>query len=92
MDPHSIDPARHYPIQKTDDYILGRCYESAQKIYTPAVHSRAVCRIAWHAGEPLLRARVALGGYFMEVASWEQAHGCAANEETLLISIATRCR
>ena len=30
MDPHSVDPARHYPIQKTDDYIRGRCYESAK--------------------------------------------------------------
>ena len=85
MDPHSIDPARHYPIQKGDDYVRGRCYESAQKIYTPAVHPR----------EPFLSSRgmrtspfyereVALGGYFMEVAGWERAHGYAANEATLL--------
>ena len=85
MDPHSIDPARHYPIQKGDDYVRGRCYESAQKIYTPAVHPR----------EPFLSSRgmrtspfyereVALGGYFMEVAGWERAHGYAANEASLL--------
>ncbi|GIR82275.1 MAG: hypothetical protein CM15mP84_00230 [Cellvibrionales bacterium] len=35
MDPHSIDPARHYPIQLTDEFIRNRSYEIAQKIYTP---------------------------------------------------------
>lgn len=38
MDPHSIDIARHYPLQKTPDYVYNRCYETAKKIYTPAVH------------------------------------------------------
>jgi glycine/D-amino acid oxidase-like deaminating enzyme len=35
MDPHGIDPARHYPIQLTDEFIRNRTYEIAQKIYTP---------------------------------------------------------
>ena len=85
MDPHSIDPARHYPIQKTDEYIRGHCYESSQKIYTPAVHPREP--FATSRGmrvSPFYEREVALGGYFMEVAGWERAHGYAANEATLL--------
>src|SRR3546814_16740890 len=31
-----------------------------------------------------------LGGYFMEIAGWERAHGYAANEETLLDKYANR--
>ena len=85
MDSHNVDPARHYPIQLTPEYVRNRSYEIAQKIYTPGVHPR----------EPFLSSRglrtspfyereVALGGYFMEVAGWERAHGYAANEATLL--------
>ncbi|SNC65905.1 Glycine cleavage system T protein (aminomethyltransferase) [Marinobacter sp. es.048] len=85
MDPHSIDIARHYPLQKTPDFVYNRCYETAKKIYTPAVHPR----------EPYLTGRkmrtspfylreVGLGAYFMEAAGWERAHGYAANESTLL--------
>jgi glycine cleavage system aminomethyltransferase T len=33
---------------------------------------------------PFYEREVALGGYFMEVAGWERAHGYAANEATLL--------
>ena len=40
MDINSIDIARYYPMQKTPEYIRGRCYESAFKIYNPAVHNR----------------------------------------------------
>ncbi len=85
MDSHNVDPARHYPIQLTPEYVRNRSYEIAQKIYTPGVHPR----------EPYLSSRglrtspfyereVALGGYFMEVAGWERAHGYASNEATLL--------
>ena len=86
MDSHNVDPARHYPIQLTPEYVRNRSYEIAQKIYTPGVHPR----------EPYLSSRglrtspfyereVALGGYFMEVAGWERAHGYASNEATLLV-------
>ncbi|MDX1757510.1 MAG: FAD-dependent oxidoreductase [Marinobacter sp.] len=85
MDPHSVDIARFYPPQKTRGYVYDRCYETAKKIYTPAVHPR----------EPYLSGRrlrtspfypreVELGGYFMEAAGWERAHGYQANEATLL--------
>ena len=57
MDPHSVDSARHYPIQKGDDYVRSRCYESAQKIYTPAVHPpRTLRHVSGHARQPVLRA------------------------------------
>ena len=85
MDPHSVDPARHYPIQLTDEFIRNRSYEIAQKIYTPAVHPREP--YASSRGlrtSPFYEREVALGGYFMEVAGWERAHGYAANETTLL--------
>ena len=85
MDPHSVDPARHYPIQLTDEFIRNRSYEIAQKIYTPAVHPREP--YASSRGlrtSPFYEREVALGGYFMEVAGWERAHGYAANEATLL--------
>jgi glycine/D-amino acid oxidase-like deaminating enzyme len=35
MDSHNVDPARHYPIQLTPEYVRNRSYEIAQKIYTP---------------------------------------------------------
>ncbi len=85
MDPHGVDPARHYPIQLTDEFIRNRSYEIAQKIYTPAVHPRepyASSRVL--RTSPFYEREVALGGYFMEVAGWERAHGYAANEATLL--------
>lgn len=85
MDPHSVDITRHYPVQKRSQYVYDRCYEVAKKIYNPAVHPR----------EPYLNGRrlrtspfypreVELGGYFMEAAGWERAHGYSANEATLL--------
>jgi glycine cleavage system aminomethyltransferase T/glycine/D-amino acid oxidase-like deaminating enzyme len=85
MDPHGIDIARFYPEQKDDDYVYGRCREIAQKIYTPAVHPRepyATGRDRYKS--PFYEREVELGGYFMEIAGWERAHGYAANESTLL--------
>lgn len=85
MDPHSIDIARFYPDQKDDDYVYGRCGEIAQKIYTPAVHPRepfATGRNLYVS--PFYQREVELGGYFMEIAGWERAHGYRSNEATLL--------
>ena len=84
MDIHSIDVARYYPIQKTPSYIHDRCYETAFKIYNPAVHSRE----PYSKGRNLRRSpfwsrEQELGGYFMELAGWERAHGYASNEHLL---------
>lgn len=84
MDINSIDIARYYPMQKTPEYIRGRCYESAFKIYNPAVHNRE----PYTQGRGLRRSpfwqrEQELGGYFMELAGWERAHGYAANERLL---------
>jgi glycine cleavage system aminomethyltransferase T len=84
MDIHSIDVARYYPIQKTPTYIYDRCYETAFKIYNPAVHSRE----PYSKGRNLRRSpfwsrEQELGGYFMELAGWERAHGYSSNEHLL---------
>jgi glycine cleavage system aminomethyltransferase T/glycine/D-amino acid oxidase-like deaminating enzyme len=84
VDIHGIDVARYYPIQKTPSYIYHRCYETAFKIYNPAVHSRE----PYTKGRNLRRSpfwprEQELGGYFMELAGWERAHGYAANEHLL---------
>ena len=84
MDIHSIDVARYYPVQKTPSYIYDRCYETAFKIYNPAVHSRE----PYSKGRNLRRSpfwprEQELGGYFMELAGWERAHGYASNEHLL---------
>jgi len=84
VDIHSIDVARYYPLQKTPSYIHGRCYETAFKIYNPAVHTRE----PYTQGRNLRRSpfwprEQALGGYFMELAGWERAHGYASNEHLL---------
>ncbi len=81
MDIHSVDIARFYPIQKTPTYVYGRCKETAAKIYTPPVHDRE----PYATGRNLRRSpfwprEQELGGYFMEAAGWERAHGYAANE------------
>lgn len=84
VDPHGIDIARFYPIQKSRAYIQARCGESARKIYTPPVHPREP-----YAGGRDLRhsafypREVELGAYFLEAAGWERAHGYAANETRL---------
>ena len=38
FDHSSIDVARYYPFQQKEDYINDRCFETAFKIYNPAVH------------------------------------------------------
>jgi glycine cleavage system aminomethyltransferase T/glycine/D-amino acid oxidase-like deaminating enzyme len=84
VDIHGIDVARYYPIQKTPSYIYDRCYETAFKIYNPAVHNRE----PYSKGRNLRRSpfwsrEQELGGYFMELAGWERAHGYASNEPLL---------
>lgn len=84
IDPSGIDIARFYDVQKTPHYVYGRGYENAQKIYNPAVHPRE----PYANGRNLRRSpfwprEVELGGYFMEAAGWERAHGYAANEHLL---------
>ncbi len=84
MDFNGIDNARHYPIQKTPSYIYGRCYESAFKIYNPAVHSREPYTLGRNLRRsPFWAREQELGGYFMELAGWERAHGYASNEHLL---------
>ncbi|MHA7880532.1 MAG: GcvT family protein [Saccharospirillum sp.] len=84
IDHHSIDVARFYPIQKTEHYIWERCYESAFKVYNPPVHSREPYTAARGLRRsPFWAREEALGGHFMELASWERAHGYAANEPLL---------
>jgi glycine cleavage system aminomethyltransferase T/glycine/D-amino acid oxidase-like deaminating enzyme len=84
VDIHGIDIARYYPVQKTPSYIYDRCYETAFKIYNPAVHNRE----PYSKGRGLRRSpfwsrEQELGGYFMELAGWERAHGYASNEHLL---------
>jgi len=83
-DINGIDVARFYPVQKTATYIHDRCYESAFKIYNPAVHTRE----PYTKGRGIRRSPFwprerELGGYFMELAGWERAHGYASNEHLL---------
>ncbi|WP_101067723.1 GcvT family protein [Roseovarius salinarum] len=85
IDHHGIDVTRYYPIQKTNAYIHDRCYETAFKIYNPAVHNREPYSMGRNLRMPPFNLREReLGGYFMEAAGWERAHGYAANEERLL--------
>ncbi len=84
IDINAMDVARYYPVQKTPSYIQNRCYESAFKIYNPAVHTRE----PYSKGRGLRRSPFwarenELGGYFMELAGWERAHGYASNEHLL---------
>ncbi len=84
LDPFSIDIARFYPVQKTPDYVYGRCFETAKKIYNPAVHPRE----PYENGRNLRRSpfwgrEQELGAYFMEAAGWERAHGYQSNEKLL---------
>ena len=84
VDIHGIDVARYYPIQKTPSYIHDRCYETAFKIYNPAVHSREPYTKGRHLRRsPFWSREQELGGYFMELAGWERAHGYASNEHLL---------
>ena len=84
IDPHGIDFTRYYPFQKEEDYIEARCYETAFKIYNPPVHNREPYTAARNIRQsPFYEREKALGGYFMEAAGWERAHGYASNEHLL---------
>ncbi|MCW4151596.1 FAD-dependent oxidoreductase [Halomonas sp. 18H] len=84
LDPHGIDFTRYYPFQKEADYIHDRCYETAFKIYNPPVHNREPYTAARNLRQsPFYEREVELGGYFMEAAGWERAHGYASNEHLL---------
>jgi len=84
IDHHAIDYSRFYPFQTEEKFIHDRCFESAFKIYNPAVHprepyskGRSVRR------SPFYEREVELGGHFMELGGWERAHGYAANDHLL---------
>ena len=84
LDNFGIDVGRYYPFQKEESYIRDRCYETAFKIYNPPVHNRE----PYTAGRDVRRSpfwerEKELGGYFMEGAGWERAHGYASNEHLL---------
>ena len=84
IDHHSIDYSRFNEFQLTEDFIWGRCEETAAKIYNPPVHPREP--FANGRGirrSPFYEREVELGGYFMELGGWERAHGYAANEHLL---------
>ena len=85
MDPHAMDINRFYPFQKEREYIRGRCFENAQKIYNPPVHPRE----PWATGRDVFRSpfyarEKELGGHFdNEIAGWERAYAYASNETKL---------
>jgi len=85
VDPHAADIARFYPAQKERDYVRGRCYENAQKIYNPPVHPRepyATGRDLFHS--PFYERERELGGYFQnEIGGWERAYAYASNQAKL---------
>ncbi|MDX1609019.1 MAG: FAD-dependent oxidoreductase [Halofilum sp. (in: g-proteobacteria)] len=84
LDHHGIDIARYYPFQRTEQYIHDRCYETAFKIYNPPVHNREPYTAARNIRQsPFYEREKELGGYFMEAAGWERAHGYASNEHLL---------
>lgn len=84
LDNHGIDIARYYPFQREEAYIEARCYETAFKIYNPPVHTREPYTAArGHRRSPFWERENALGGYFMEAAGWERAHGYASNEHLI---------
>jgi len=84
IDHASIDFARFYPHQLTEEFIAGRCGEAAQKVYTPAVHPREPYATGRNVKRsPFYEREKELGGHFMELGGWERAHGYAANEHLL---------
>nr|MBX2824094.1 FAD-dependent oxidoreductase [Gammaproteobacteria bacterium] len=84
LDHFGIDVSRYYPFQQEEQYIHDRCYETAFKIYNPAVHNREpYTKGRGLRKSPFYEREQALGGYFMEGAGWERAHGYASNEHLL---------
>ena len=84
IDHHAIDYSRFQDFQLKEDFIWGRCEETAAKIYNPPVHPREPFGNARGIRRsPFYEREVELGGYFMELGGWERAHGYAANEHLL---------
>jgi glycine/D-amino acid oxidase-like deaminating enzyme len=84
LDHHGIDIARHYPFQREEAFIAGRCYETAFKIYNPPVHDREPYTQGRDVRRsPFWERERDLGGHFMELAGWERAHGYASNAHLL---------
>jgi glycine cleavage system aminomethyltransferase T/glycine/D-amino acid oxidase-like deaminating enzyme len=84
IDHAAIDYSRFYPHQTEEQYIQDRCYESAFKIYNPAVHPREPYSKGRNIRtSPFYEREKELGGHFMEIGGWERAHGYAANEHLL---------
>ncbi|MBG6200623.1 sarcosine dehydrogenase [Labrenzia sp. EL_13] len=84
IDHATIDYSRFYAHQLTEEFIEGRCYEAAQKIYFPAIHPREPYANGRNVKRsPFYEREVELGGHFMELGGWERAHGYAANEHLL---------
>ena len=84
VDHCGVDVSRYYPFQQEEQYIHDRCYETAFKIYNPAVHSREpYTKGRGLRRSPFYEREKALGAYFMEAAGWERAHGYASNEHLL---------
>ncbi|WP_306143655.1 FAD-dependent oxidoreductase [Roseibium sp. MMSF_3412] len=84
IDHAPIDYSRFYAHQMTEDFIAGRCYEAAQKIYFPAIHPREPYATGRGVKRsPFYDREVELGGHFMELGGWERSHGYAANEHLL---------
>ncbi|KPK35668.1 MAG: dehydrogenase [Betaproteobacteria bacterium SG8_40] len=85
VDMHTADISRFYPAQKNREYVRGRCYENARKIYYPPVHPREPYvsgRDLYHS--PFYEREKELGGYFdNEVGGWERAYAYASNEKKL---------
>ncbi|MGQ7847213.1 GcvT family protein [Granulosicoccus sp. 3-233] len=84
LDHFGVDVARYYPFQQEEQYIHDRCYESAFKIYNPAVHNREpYSKGRGIRQSPFHEREKAHGAHFMEAAGWERAHGYAGNEHLL---------
>ncbi|MBG6155911.1 sarcosine dehydrogenase [Labrenzia sp. EL_159] len=84
IDHATIDYSRFYAHQLTEEFIEGRCYEAAQKIYFPAIHPREPYANGRNVKRsPFYEREVELGGHFMELGGWERAHGYTANEHLL---------
>lgn len=84
IDHNRIDYSRFQDYQLKEDFIWGRCEETAKKIYTPPVHPREPFGNGRNIRRsPFYDREVELGGYFMELGGWERAHGYAANEHLL---------
>jgi len=84
FDHNGVDVTRYYPFQQEEQYIHDRCYETAFKIYNPAVHNREpYTKGRGLRRSPFYEREQALGAHFMEAAGWERAHGYASNDHLL---------